>query len=101
MSEKLSALYLAIQAIPKGRVSTYGNIAKLAGQPNGARWVGQMLSRLPSDSSLPWHRVINSQGKISLPGERGSVQRQRLIEEGVLVNDFKVSLSKFGWQRPE
>ncbi|BFM06400.1 MGMT family protein [Halioxenophilus aromaticivorans] len=92
-----SALYLAISQVPSGRVCTYGAIARLAGLPNRARWVGRILSRLPQDSTLPWHRIINSQGRISLPGERGSFQRQRLEQEGITFRNDRVNLRQFGW----
>ena len=62
-------LYSIIQQIPAGYVATYGQVAELAGLPGCARMVGRTLSQLPSDSQLPWHRVIGASGKISLPGK--------------------------------
>ena len=93
-----SALYLAVSQIPTGRVCTYGAIARLAGRPGAARWVGRTLSKLPEATTLPWHRVINSQGRISLAGESGAIQQQRLEAEGVIVDQGRVSLKRFGWQ---
>jgi len=97
MQDLKPALYLAIHKVPKGRVSTYGAIARLAGHPNGARWAGRVLSQLPEDSALPWYRIINSQGKISLPGTRGATQRELLEREGVTFENDKINLRRFGW----
>ena len=60
-------VWQVIALIPKGRVATYGQVAELAGFPGGARRVGRILSQLPSGSRIPWHRVVNASGGISLP----------------------------------
>jgi methylated-DNA-protein-cysteine methyltransferase-like protein len=89
-----------IKKIPQGRVATYGQIALLAGLPHHARQVGYALNALPDESNLPWHRVINSQGKISLRAEPGCEQIQQILleEEGVIFDsNCKVSLEKFQW----
>jgi methylated-DNA-protein-cysteine methyltransferase-like protein len=75
-----------VRRIPAGRVGTYGQVARLAGLPNQARLVGYALAALPSATAVPWHRVINARGEISL--RRGSAgatveQRMRLEREGV------------------
>ncbi len=71
-------------AIPRGRVATYGQIARLAGMPSHARYVGRTLSRLPAGSRLPWHRVLNASLRISLRDDRAMrEQRRRLEREGV------------------
>ena len=69
-------IYAALAAIPCGRVVTYGQVGKLAGLPRGGRLVGRTLRNLPKDSSLPWHRVINAAGKITLPPASDSFERQ-------------------------
>ncbi len=97
MQQLKPALYLAVSQVPEGRVCTYGAIARLAGHPNGARWAGRVLSQLPADSTLPWHRVVNSQGKISLTGERGDCQRELLTDEGVTFVNQRINLRQFGW----
>lgn len=80
-------IYRAVRKIPKGRVATYGDIAQLAGFPGRARQVGYALHALPNGSSVPWHRIINASGRISLPPEGGGLeQRFRLMEEGVPVD---------------
>lgn len=91
-------LYTLLASIPEGKVVTYGQAANLIGLPRRARWVGQMLKQLPKDSRLPWHRVINAQGKISLPLTRGQTQAERLRAEGVMVTqEGKISLKQYGW----
>lgn len=88
-----------IRAIPASRVATYGQIARLAGEPRAARQVSRLLSSSSQKYGLPWHRVINSQGRISLPPGGGmEEQRARLQAEGVEVSeDGRVRLSQFQW----
>lgn len=89
-----------MRRIPRGRVSTYGAIARLAGLPRQARLVGYALHRLHADSSVPWHRVINAAGRIALGdgGGAATTQRLRLVAEGVLVGPGgRVSLARYGW----
>jgi methylated-DNA-protein-cysteine methyltransferase-like protein len=95
-------IYRAVRKVPRGKVTTYGAIARMAGLPRQARLVGYALSALRDGSSLPWHRVINAQGRLSL--ERagrasGVTQRLRLEREGVKVDAAgRVSLVRFGWR---
>lgn len=99
MDQFLMQIFAVIHQIPCGKVTTYGEVAKLAGYPGYARHVGKALNKLPTGSRLPWHRVINSQGKISLKGEDLVRQRNALIEEGVdVTNDGKVRLKIYRWQ---
>jgi methylated-DNA-protein-cysteine methyltransferase-like protein len=98
--EARQRIWQVIAAIPAGCVSTYGQVARLAGLGRGARQVGQALSQLPPGSSLPWHRVINAQGKISLPpdSQGHKQQRQRLEAEGIHFSlSGRVSLKQQGW----
>ena len=92
-------LYQMLAAIPAGKVVTYGQLAQLSGKPRGARWVGQTLNKLPRDTELPWHRVINAQGKISMPldSPSGAKQQRRLAAEGVLLHNGRVPLKEFQW----
>jgi methylated-DNA-protein-cysteine methyltransferase-like protein len=85
-----------VAAIPSGHVATYGQIASLAGMPQQSRLVGRILSRLPSDTRLPWYRVINSQGKITNPDP--SRQQRLLAQEGIVVILHKVRLKDCQWQ---
>lgn len=89
-----------IALIPYGKVATYGQIAKLAGLPKHARLVGYVLKNMDADTEIPWHRVINSQGKISLievnlQGE--NIQCLKLLAEGVVVIGDKINLKKYQW----
>ena len=99
MDEFEQQLYVWLAQIPAGKVVTYGQLAHLIGRPNGARWVGWRLGQLPPGSKLPWHRVVNAQGRSSLPLEKGGSNRQlRLLQrEGVLVVDGRVSLVRYRW----
>ena len=97
--QRKEAIYLALAQIPKGKVITYGNLAKLAGMPNGARLVGRLMCELPEGSKLPWHRVINSQGKLSLPENSDSYREQirRLEKDGVVITNGKIKLSIYAY----
>lgn len=97
--ERISAIYAALAQIPKGKVIAYGQLAKLAGLPNGARLVGRLMCELPEGSQLPWHRVINSQGKISLPMDSASYaeQKRRLLGEGIEFTNEKINLQIYGY----
>jgi methylated-DNA-protein-cysteine methyltransferase-like protein len=75
-----------VASIPEGYVTTYGEVARLAGSPRAARQVGGVLKRLPEGSTLPWHRVVNRHGDISLTGPDLQRQRQALLAEGVQVS---------------
>ncbi|ENU27499.1 hypothetical protein F992_01123 [Acinetobacter modestus] len=86
--------------IPYGKVATYGQIAKLAGLPKHARLVGYVLKHLDKSSEIPWYRVINSQGKISVTriNQQGeNVQQSLLEQEGIYLPNGKVSLKEFSW----
>ncbi len=98
-AQNKSAIYLALRSIPKGKVIAYGQLAALAGLPGNARLAGKVLCGLPENTELPWHRVINSQGKISLPeGSPGHLeQRRRLEAEGVEFKNNKISLRIYGY----
>lgn len=90
-----------VDSIPRGRVASYGQIARLAGLPRRARLVGRVLSELPSGSELPWHRVVNAAGHISRRGDgRGErEQRRRLRAEGVvLLRGGRIDLRTHGWR---
>ena len=92
-------IWQIVYQIPVGRVASYGQIATLAGLPGRARLVGRTLKNLPHPTSLPWHRVCNAQGRLSLPPESSSHQEQRLrLEaEGIVFIQGKISLQRYGW----
>ena len=83
-----------IKMIPRGKVMTYGQIATLANNPRGARQVSRILHSMSTKYNLPWHRVINSKGTISLTGEPGFIQGQLLSSEGIDVINKKIDLKK-------
>jgi methylated-DNA-protein-cysteine methyltransferase related protein len=101
VSEELAVMILNVVAIvPYGKVVSYGQVAAMAGLPKHARLVGRVLSRMDEDSEIPWHRVINSQGRISLSrlDDHGyNVQQAKLLSEGVAIVNGKVSFKAFGW----
>lgn len=99
LDPRQQVLWQVLAAIPCGRVSSYGRLAELAGLGRGARLVGRWLGQLPDDTSLPWHRVLNSQGKLSLPADSpsGQEQYQRLTAEGVIIRHRRVNMARFGW----
>jgi len=93
------SIWRVVAAIPAGRVSTYGEIAKLAGLPRGARQVGRALGKAPASLRLPWFRVIAAGGRIALPkGTRGyRTQISKLRADGVAVENGRVRLLDFQW----
>lgn len=99
MSSPQQAIYLVLRQIPHGKVVSYGQVAELAGLGRAARLVGRTLKNLPEDSDLPWHRVINSQGKISFPADSDAFHRQvsRLQAEGINVNAGRISMRQYRW----
>ena len=90
-------IYHAVALIPPGHVATYGQIAKKIGIGKHARVVGYALNRLPEGTSVPWHRVVNARGMISLRGS-AELQRTLLEHEGVAFDrSNKINLNKFRW----
>lgn len=99
-SQELALLILQVVAlIPYGKVATYGQIAKMAGLPKHARLVGRVLQQV-EDQHLPWHRVINSQGKISLSkldDQGDNLQIVKLQAENIVVIARKINLKLYQW----
>lgn len=103
-------VWQVVRQIPAGRVAAYGQIAALVLPPQGvsaeeyrawgARWVGGAMAACPQD--VPWQRVLNAQGKISLPEQRGGLKQRQLLEaEGVSFDEKgRVDLRRFGWAPP-
>ncbi len=86
-------IWQVVAAIPRGRVATYGQVARLAGMPSHARFVGQTLSNLPSGTRLPWHRVVNASLRISRRADGAAVAAQRLLleREGVSFVGLRIA----------
>ncbi|EKN3401912.1 MGMT family protein [Yersinia enterocolitica] len=92
-------VFHVVAAIPYGQVITYGDIARLIGSPRAARQVGGVLKRLPEGSILPWHRVINRHGEISLIGEDYLRQKNALLAEGIEISPAgRIDLQQYRWQ---
>ena len=93
------AVYQLVQKCPRGRVVSYGGVAAMLGKPRAARAVGAALRELPDGSKVPWWRVINSRGEISIRGIQHDVLQRTLLErEGVKFNRAgRIDWEKFGW----
>ncbi|MBL7033321.1 MAG: MGMT family protein [Candidatus Delongbacteria bacterium] len=89
-----------ISRIPSGRVATYGSIALAAGNPRAARQVARILHSCSDKGQLPWHRVVNRDGQISLPRFGGyELQKQLLEQEGVVFDQAdRINLEQFHWK---
>ena len=89
-------VFRLIAQVPEGQVVTYGAIARALEEPQGARMVGWAMHQCPE--GLPWHRVLNRQGRISLSGEGGALQRSLLEGEGVQFDERdRVDLARYLW----
>ena len=98
--QRIERIWATVSDIPVGSVASYGQIAEITGIARGARQVGYALRKLPSDSAVPWHRVIQSSGRIAF--EKGSRaynrQSKRLIMEGVVILEGRIDMQKYRWQ---
>jgi methylated-DNA-protein-cysteine methyltransferase-like protein len=93
-----SRIYTVVRRIPSGRVASYGQVARVVGL-GGARQVGYALHALPRGTTVPWHRVLNAGGRISLRDHHALTQRLLLEREGVRFDTRgRVDLVKFGWK---
>ncbi len=93
-------IWSAVKSIPRGKVATYGQVAAIAGFPKQARMAGYALFNCPSGSPIPWFRVINAQGRVSLPPRSTAARKQRamLKKEGVTFIGGRVNLARYRWQ---
>jgi len=99
---RFSRIYRLVEMIPEGKVATYGQIAGCLDRCT-ARMVGFAMAALPGGSTVPWHRVINSKGMISMraSGDIDVMQRVLLESEGVRFNEKgRVDLAEAGWEGP-
>jgi len=100
-SDKYQRIYAVATRIPRGRVATYGQVAALAGLPRQARLVGYALHALPAESSVPWHRVVNAKGEISIRANglgHDDLQAQLLRREGVRFVAGSIPLPRYRWE---
>jgi methylated-DNA-protein-cysteine methyltransferase-like protein len=100
-SSSYQKIWSTVAMIPKGKIATYGQVARASKLPRQARLVGYALHNLPLGIGVPWQRVINSQGRISFPenSEAFRKQKQLLEKEGILFLKGKVDLKKYGWKK--
>ena len=99
MTEFTARIVKVIASIPEGKVASYGQVAALAGNPRGARQVSWTLRTQTKKAQLPWQRVINSQGRITIKGDGALIQADMLRGEGVFVDVAgRVDLKVYGWQ---
>jgi methylated-DNA-protein-cysteine methyltransferase-like protein len=99
-SESYTKIWKQAALIPEGQVASYGQIAHLAGLPRrAARMVGRALGAAPAELALPWHRVVNAQGRIAIPeGSKGYARQQELLEqEGIKVKDGQLDMEQHRW----
>jgi methylated-DNA-protein-cysteine methyltransferase related protein len=95
MEEFTARVVAVIRLIPKGKVLTYGMIAAMAGNRRAARQVARILHSLSGTQKLPWHRVVNARGEISLDGPGYDLQRSLLEAEGIRFKDGAMDLGKY------
>ena len=90
-------VYKLVKQIPRGRVITYGALAKALQLRGGARTAGRALAATPSGRGIPWHRVVGDRGKLLIPEPYASLQRKLLESEGVKIVELRVDFTKHGW----
>lgn len=88
-----------IQSIPYGKVTTYGRVAKLAGSSTAARQVARILHSCSEKEGLPWHRVVNREGRIVISDDQAIIQKLLLQDEGIAIGgDNRICLATYLWQ---
>jgi methylated-DNA-protein-cysteine methyltransferase-like protein len=93
-------VYRLVQRIPRGRVLTYGALAKALHLPGGARTAGRAMASTPSGQGIPWHRVVGERGKILIRGPYAMLQKKLLESEGVKLIESRVQLNLHAWKPP-
>jgi len=93
------AVYRLVQRIPRGKVLTYGALARALHLPGGARTAGRAMAATPSGKGIPWHRVIGDRGRILIRGPHALLQRKLLESEGVALVEFRVDLKRHLWRQ--
>jgi methylated-DNA-protein-cysteine methyltransferase related protein len=94
-------VYCLVQRIPRGRVLTYGALARVLRLPGGARTAGRAMAGCPSGKGIPWHRVLGANGKILIREPYASLQRKLLESEGVKVLESRINLKIHLWRPPK
>ena len=91
------AVYKRVKAIPRGRVTTYGALAKALRLRGGARVAGYAMAACPGGKGIPWHRVVGAGGRLLTREPHSSLQRRLLESEGVRIEGKRVSMQEFEW----
>ena len=91
-------VYRLVQRIPRGKVLTYGGLAKALRLPGGARTAGRAMAATPSGKGIPWHRVVGDRGEILIRGPHALLQRKLLESEGITLVEFRVDLKQHLWK---
>jgi len=91
------SVYRLVKRIPRGKVTTYGELARKLALPGGARAVGYAMAATPTGRGIPWHRVMGAGGKVRMPEPYASLQRKLLASEGVGIESGSVDMDRFGW----
>lgn len=90
-------VYRLVKKIPRGRVTTYGEVARALRLPGGARAVGYALAATPRGRGIPWHRVLGAGGRIRVPERYAALQRKLLETEGVPTDGVAIDMKRYGW----
>ena len=90
-------VYRLVKRIPRGRVTTYGELARALRLPGGARAVGYALAACPRGRGIPWHRVVGAGGRLLIPEPRAGLQRRLLETEGVVLDGGAADLRRHAW----
>lgn len=101
MSDLYEKIYRVVSLVPKGRVASYGQIARLVGKPRHARHVGFALAATPESIKIPWHRIVSAKGEIRIQAKQGYDEYQRLLleDEGVEFGiGGKIDMTRFQWK---
>lgn len=94
----IGRVYAVVRKCPRGKVVSYGGVAAMLGHPRAARAVGQAMKMLEPDTDVPWWRVINSRGRISIRGGHGPLLQRKLLErEGVKFVNDRIDWRRYGW----
>jgi methylated-DNA-protein-cysteine methyltransferase-like protein len=91
-------VYRLVIRIPRGRVTTYGELARALRLRGGARAVGYAMAACPSGRGIPWHRVIGAGGRLLIPEPYGAKQRKLLETEGVAIEGARIDMNIYGWE---
>ncbi len=90
-------VYQLVKKIPRGRVTTYGELARKLGLRGGARVAGYAMAGCPSGRGIPWHRVVGAGGRLIIREPIGALQRKMLESEGVVIEGRRVDMRRYGW----